>query len=177
VGGVINWDSRDNTFATTSGSFQQLSALFYGNALGGDYSFTDLLFDSRSFFEVAPRHVIAIQAIAEIIDGTAPFQTLSKFGGPNLVRGYYDGQYRDKDGIALQAEYRFPVWWRFGLVGFAGIAQVSPTVANMALNRFWFAGGIGVRIELNTEDRINLRIDFGLGNNSSGTYITVTEAF
>jgi hypothetical protein len=177
LGVVANWDSRDNTFSTYNGSFFQLTALSYQKALGGDHSYTDIQIDTRNYFELLPQHILAIQATAEFINGSPPFQSLVQFGGQNLLRGYFAGRYRDKNGIALQADYRLPVWWRFGLAGFAGVAQVAPEVNRLALNRFWFAGGLGLRFYWNTEERISLRLDYGIGNNSTGLYITVTEAF
>jgi len=177
AGFVANWDSRDNTFASTEGSFYQLTGLFYRRALGSDYGYTDLQIDTRNFFEVLPGQIFAVQAAAEFIDGSPPFRRLANFGGQNLLRGYYEGRYRDKNGIAVQAEYRIPVWWRFGLVGFAGAAQVADKVGNFGMNRFWFAGGAGLRFAWSPEERVNIRLDYGVGNNSSGLYVTVTEAF
>lgn len=177
LGFVADWDSRDNTFAAQSGSFYQLTGLFYRGAFGSDHDYTDIQIDTRIFFEVVPGQVFAVQAAGEFIDGSPPFQNLVKFGGQNILRGYFDGRYRDKNGIAVQAEYRLPVWWRFGLVGFAGIAQVADKIAHFTLDRFWFAGGLGLRFFWNPEERISIRLDYGIGNNSSGMYITVTEAF
>ncbi len=177
LGIVANWDSRDNTFAASSGGFYQLTGLFYGRSYGSDYNYSDILIDTRNFFEVIPTQVLAIQAVAEFIDGSVPFQNLVKFGGQNIIRGYFDGRYRDKNGIALQAEYHIPVWWRLGIVGFAGTAQVSDNIGHFAMSRFWFAGGLGLRFFWNPKERISLRLDYGIGNNSSGMYITVTEAF
>jgi hypothetical protein len=177
MGLVANWDSRDNTFAAASGSFYQVTAMLYRHAIGSDFQYSDILLDTRHFFEIIPRQVLAIQAAAEFMDGSVPFQRLVRFGGQNIIRGYFDGRYRDKNGVALQAEYRLPVWWRFGLVGFAGVAQVADQVDHFAVNRFWFAGGLGLRFLWNRKERISLRLDYGIGNNSSGTYITVTEAF
>jgi hypothetical protein len=177
LGIVANWDSRDNTFASESGSFYQITTLFYRSAFGSDYSYDDVQVDLRNFFKTFSDHIIAVQGMGEFIDGSAPFQSLAKFGGQNMMRGYFDGRYRDKNGVALQAEYRIPVWWRIGLVGFAGVAQVAEHISNLALNRFWFAGGVGLRFAWNPEERVNLRLDYGAGNNSSGVYITMTEAF
>lgn len=177
VGIVANWDSRDNTFAAASGSFYQVTALTYQQAFGSDYRYSDIQIDTRNFFEIVPTQVLAIQAAAEFMNGAVPFQNLVRFGGQNIVRGYFDGRYRDKNGLALQAEYRLPVWWKFGIVGFAGIAQVADQVQHFAMKRFWFAGGMGLRYFWNPKERISLRIDYGIGNNSTGMYITVTEAF
>jgi outer membrane protein assembly factor BamA len=177
LGLAANWDSRDNTFSAHSGSFYQITGLFYRSAFGSDYDYTDIQIDTRTFFEVAPGQVLALQGAGEFIDGLPPFQSLATFGGSNILRGYFNGRYRDKNGVALQAEYRIPVWGRFGIVGFAGVAQVADRIRYFGLRRFWFAGGAGVRFAWNPEERVNLRLDYGIGNNSNGIYITVTEAF
>jgi hypothetical protein len=177
IGVVANWDSRDNTFAAEYGSFYQVMALFYRSAFGSDYRYNDIQFDLRNFFRTFSDHVFAVQGAGEFTDGDAPFQSYARFGGQNILRGYFDGRYRDKNAVALQAEYRIPVWWRIGVVGFAGIAQVADRVNSLALDRFWFAGGMGIRFAWNPEERINLRLDYGAGNNSSGVYITMLEAF
>lgn len=177
LGFVANWDSRDNTFAARSGSFYQLTVLIYQKAYGSDFNYSDALFDLRNFFETAPGHVLAVQAGCEFMGGDVPFQNLARFGGQNFMRGYFDGRYRDKHGAGIQAEYRLPVWGRFGLVGFAGVAQVADRISHFGLGRFWFAGGAGIRFAWNPEERVNLRLDYGVGNNSDGMYITVTEAF
>ena len=177
LGFVANWDSRDNTIAARSGSLYQITTFVYRSAFGSDYSYTDVQMDTRDFFEVLPGQVLAVQAAAEFIDGTPPFHRMATFGGQNLVRGYFEGRYRDKNGIVVQAEYRLPVWRRFGMVGFAGAAQVADKIGHLGLKRFWFAGGIGLRFAWNPDERVNLRLDYGVGKNSNGIYITVTEAF
>jgi hypothetical protein len=177
IGLVVNWDSRDNTFASYSGSFYQLTTLFYRRGFGSTFSYDDVQLDARKFFEVLPSQILAIQGAAEIISGTAPFQNLARFGGASLLRGYFDGQYRDNTSIALQAEYRIPLWWRFGAVAFVGVGQVADKVVRWRTGEFKFAGGAGIRFVMNTGDRVALRIDLGYGENSSGLYITATEAF
>jgi hypothetical protein len=177
LGFVANWDSRDNTFAAYSGSFYQVTALFYQKAFGSDFTYSDVQFELRHFYEVAAGQIFAVQAGGEFMGGDVPFQNLARFGGQNVMRGYFDGRYRDKHMVGIQAEYRLPVWWRLGLVGFAGVAQVTDQISHFGLKRFWFAGGAGVRFAWNPEERVNVRLDYGIGNNSDGMYITVTEAF
>ncbi len=176
AGAVVNWDSRDNTFAAETGSLVQLTAMAYRKEFGGDYNFTFMQFDARRFFKTAPGQALAVQAVVQSVRGSVPFQSFTTFGGANCLRGYYEGRCRDNDGAALQAEYRAHIWWRIGLVGFAGIAQVADRIDRMALDRFWCAAGLGVRYEWNLQERVNLRLDYGIGNNSSGMYVTVNEA-
>jgi Omp85 superfamily domain len=177
AGIVANWDSRDKTFAAYSGSFYQVTGIMNGRSLGSDFTYNDLQFDLRNFFEMFPSNVLAVQATAEIIDGTVPFQDLGHFGGQDFLRGYFDGQYRDKTEVGGQVEYRIPVWWRFGAVAFAGAAQVADKISRWSVDEFKFAGGGGIRFLLNREERVAIRLDFGYGKNSSGVYLTISEAY
>ena len=92
------------------------------------------------------------------------------------MRGYYEGRYRDKDMIAFQMEYRLPVWWRFGLVGFVGFGGVADKIKKFKLKKFKYSIGWGIRYLLIRNEKINVRLDFGYGESSSGTYITIGEA-
>ncbi len=181
-GFLLNRDSRDNILYPTSGSYCQFSVNFFNNALGSDYDFKGYSVDFRQYFSVSSSHVVAVQSYLNMQTGEPPFQKLSmlsdRVGGSNLMRGYYQGRYRDKNMMAFQIEYRIlPVWWRFGLAAFAGMGDVSDSLANFELRKFKYSIGGGVRFLVNQNEKLNIRLDFAYGNNSSGMYITIGEAF
>ena len=177
AGVVVNWDSRDNTFYAYSGGFYQLTSLFNSRTFGSDFAYSDFELDCRNFFELLPQQILAVQTKCSLMTGAIPFQNLSRFGGQDFIRGYFDGRYRDKTCIGAQVEYRIPIWWRIGASAFAGTAQVSDQLTRWRIDEFKFAGGAGLRFFLNPKERVAIRIDWGVGENSSGLYITVTEAF
>jgi hypothetical protein len=102
---------------------------------------------------------------------------LATFGGQNLLRGYYDGRYRDKHAATLQAEYRRRLTGRWGIVAFAGAGGVAPNLNSFQLRNTRPSGGLGVRYLISKSEGINLRLDFGFGKGSSGVYFTGGEAF
>ena len=181
IGLLVNWDTRNNIFYPTSGSYFQLSASLFGSALGSDYGFNRYNLDLRQYISLFSSHVIAVQCYMNIITGEPPFQKLSLLGGRignhNLMRGYYEGRYRDKNMIVFQMEYRLPIWWRFGLVGFVGFGDVADKIKDFELKKFKYSIGWGIRYLLIRNEKINVRLDFGYGKNSSGIYITIGEAF
>jgi hypothetical protein len=79
--------------------------------------------------------------------------------------------------VGVQGEYRFPVVWRFGLVGFAGVGRVSSTISQLNFTGLKDSYGFGVRYAVDRAEKLNLRLDFGWGRNSSGIYFNLTEAF
>lgn len=177
AGIVANWDSRDNTFYAYSGSFYQITSLFNSRTFGSDFTYSDIEFDLRNYSELLPQQIVAAQVKCSLMTGTIPFQNLSRFGGQDFIRGYFDGRFRDKTCIGAQVEYRIPIWWRIGASAFAGAAQVSDQLSHWRIDEFKFAGGAGLRFFLNPKERVAIRVDWGVGENSSGLYITVTEAF
>jgi outer membrane protein assembly factor BamA len=178
LGLVFNWDSRDNIFFPSKGSFHQLTPVYSASFLGSDFEYFSLTWDSRKYIALHPSHILAFQAYAELKTGSPSFRRLAQLGGEERMRGYFRGRFRDNNMIVLQMEYRIlPVLWRIGLVGFFSVGDVSDKVGHFDINNFKYAGGFGLRYIWNREDKLNIRIDFAWGQGTSGFYITLKEAF
>lgn len=68
----------------------------------------------------------ATRAWTSVAIGDPPFQELPRIGGDKLMRGYYEGRWRDYCATALQSELRIPLVWRLGVTLF-GASPVSDT--------------------------------------------------
>ncbi|MBD3386213.1 BamA/TamA family outer membrane protein [candidate division KSB1 bacterium] len=172
-------DSRNHVFYPTQGTVFKTSLQRYNGTLGSDYTFTRFFLDLRAYFEPIQSHALAVQVFTNLMSGAPPFHMLSllgQVGERNLMRGYYMGRFRDNNIFVLQTEYRMPVWWRFGLALFAAAGEVSHTINEFGLNKLKYTFGGGLRFQINRKERINLRMDFGFGKNSSGFYLTIGEA-
>ena len=173
---VTNWDTRNNIFWPSRGSLVQLGASRADGAIGSDFDFTRVTFDARRYVAVGKTRVLALQGLVSHSSGEVPFDRMAQLGG-NVLRGYLQGRYRDKALTAVQAEFRTPVWRRLGAAVFGGVGQVGPRLADFDGGELKSAGGFGLRYALSKEDKLNLRFDIGVGQNSSGTYVTLGEAF
>jgi outer membrane protein assembly factor BamA len=173
----LDWDTRDGVLYPRRGVFFQLTADTYGAMTGSDFTFTSLKLDCRKYFLVAPDQVLALQAYVRSTAGEVPFHKLAFLGGESLMRGYYKGRFRDKDILAVQAEYRVMVTKRIGVAGFAGLAEVFPGFADFKLNDIKYSVGTGVRYVVNKREGTTLRLDMAWGKASFGLYITAQEAF
>jgi hypothetical protein len=174
---IFNFDSRDNFFAAHDGSFYQFSTMLYSRTLGGNTSYIQYTIDARKYISMMPNHVIATQFYANIINGSPPFQLLSRLGGNVRMRGYFEGRFRDNDMITLQTEYRFPIAWRFSAATFGAVGDVANSFRDFALQKLKFSYGFGIRFAIKPEERIVGRLDFGFGNGTRGVYVSVNEAF
>lgn len=179
LGGSFTYDTRNEAFAPDRGVFLQGSFNHFARFLGSDFTYTNYVVDVRSFIRTYKKQVLALQAYAFLNNGNVPLRSLASFGGANSMRGYYDGRYRDKDQVVLQAEYRAPLYRRLGAVAFGGVGNVSHNCDYLSTRALKYSYGGGLRIALTKSDRLNLRLDYGIsrGGKSSGFYFQLGEAF
>ncbi len=106
-----------------------------------------------------------------------PLIELGGLGGNELMRGYYEGRYLDRNLLAGQVEYRLPLTGRLGLAFFTGAGQVAPRIAAFRLARFKPSLGAGIRFKIVKEENLNLRFDYGIGRGTNNYYFNLAEAF
>lgn len=172
----FTWDSRNEAFSPNKGSFAQLKYIDFNKLFGSEYSYWNIVFDARRYIAVNTKHVLALQAFAFFNEGTVPIRSMALLGGNNNMRGYYDGRFRDKNQVVFQAEYRLPLFWRFGATGFGGLGEVSDRIGT--LNTLHYTYGAGLRFALKPKEKLNIRVDYGFGEGgSNGLYFMIGEAF
>ncbi len=177
LGGLLIWDSRDDIFFPTKGMLLQAWASLFLPQLGSDYRFQRFSIDFRQYFTFFSNHVLAFQESVQLSYGTVPFQWLPIMGGPWVMRGYILGRFRDKNSMVFQMEYRLPLMWKLGVVGFLSCGNVAQRMNQFRLNEFKLAGGFGIRYRLVKRFSTNVRLDFGFANGSFGVYAMINESF
>lgn len=176
LGFTVNYDNRDDIIYTRSGSYANLSVIQYSEYIKSDFNYTNITFDFRYFEPFLFSHILAFQFYTGYIDGEAPFYLLSMLGGDKLMRGLYQGRYRDNDVMVAQVEYRVPLFWRFIACGFAGAGEVAPGMDDFKVDEIVYAWGGGLRFKLRANQDLNVRMDVGFSKNFIGIYATVGEA-
>jgi hypothetical protein len=179
LGALLTRDTRSSTVFPTSGSYHQLQASLYDGLFGSRYDFGTITLDLRKYFTALPSHVVALRALGVAFPGSPPFDYMPQLGGDVLLRGYFAGRYRDRDLLAFQAEYRAPVVWKIGVVGFAAAGHVAHNLSGFRISDFHPSLGLGLRFKLAEDEGLNLRADYGWGFDVSegGFYLSLGEAF
>jgi outer membrane protein assembly factor BamA len=166
MGGVVNFDTRDNIFQPTKGVFHQAQLMFFSPAFTSDFSFAHLVLDFRKYLSITPKQVLVGQAWASFTAGSVPFQHVSMIGGSDRMRGFFEGKYRDRHALVFQSEYRINVYRNLGVVLFGSVGQVGPDLEGFGVRSSKVGGGIGLRYKLNNEG-LNLRFDLGFGDQTA----------
>lgn len=169
------WDARNSLYYPTTGSYAEVVFTLHSAAWGSDYTFGRLKTDFRAYRSVGPG-VLAGQVYSESTIGTAPFQQLPLLGGSSRMRGYREGRFRDKVYWTAQAEYRFPLFWRFKATTFAALGDVGSRVASNLATNVKVTIGIGGRLRL-TDDGVHGRLDIAYSPAGIEPYISLGEAF
>jgi outer membrane protein assembly factor BamA len=177
AGIIVLYDTRDNIYFTNNGQYESFDAEFYGRTLSSDYTFSRYTLDARKFISIAKDQVLAGQFYGVLANGVVPFYMMSELGGDSKLRGYYQGRFRENDLGLAQAEYRFPIWWRFGGDVFAGVGEVGHTLSDFSFRGVHPSFGAGLRLLVVPAEHLNARLDYGIGTDSKGLYLAILEAF
>lgn len=171
------YDTRHNVLNVRHGFLSEIGYLLYEPAWGSTSKLSTLFLDSRAFYKLTKRNVLALQFIGQFSQGDVPFNQLSMVGGEMMMRGYYLGKYRDQNMFGLQAEHRwlpFPGSKRIGGAVFGGIGSVAPDLNFDKV--LWTAGG-GLRILIFPKRDVYTRLDLGFNPEGYGFYFFIGEAF
>jgi len=178
LGVGIKYDTRNHNFYPTKGYSIRVSYERFRKWVGSDFTYNLTSFNAIRYFDLSNDKVIAANVYGRFIQGDAPFFHLSKIGGNSRMRGYYNGYWRDKQKLGWQAEYRMPLFWRIGVVAFAGNALVAEQIDRFQWKNIRTTAGMGLRFKIDRERNVNARIDFGVSSDlTTGFYFTIGEAF
>jgi len=177
LGLISLYDSRDNYNYPSEGTYLEVLALPNYQFLGSDFEFSRFSIDYVKFLSYN-KNILALNLFGVSILGEAPFNELAFIGGRNKMRGYFEGRYRDRNLLMAQAEYRRFLFWKIGMVAFAGVGTVARNISDYEINKLKSTGGLGIRYQLDEKEKINIRLDYGIGEEgNSGIYLTIGEAF
>lgn len=173
--GVV--DTRDNIINAYKGTLAEISSYYFLRPLGSTFGFTNINATYQRYWQVKRKHILAFQARTRFTFGDVPFLDLSTLGNDDILRGYPKNRFRDNHFLGSQMEYRFPLFWRFGGVAFAGAGEVFGPHSELRLDRAKYSVGTGLRFVINPAERLNIRIDYGYGRYGGYFYFMVGESF
>lgn len=180
LGLEISYDSRNSESYPVSGELLSFRVMKYSEALGSDYNFDQYSFDLRKYISFSDIHILALQGYISFTSGNPPFYSMPHLD--KYMRGLTPNLHIDKQIAVLRSEYRCFPWdlgffRKVGFVVFAEAGQVAHSINNFSLASIETDFGFGLRYSFFTDDRLNLRIDVGFGEENWNFSISTGEAF
>jgi len=179
VGPVIRYDTRDNIHYPSSGTLAELKGYYKPEAWGNeaDYAVGDIAVNH--YIGITEAHILALRAYGRTGTEDTPYSDKSRLGQQSDLRGFKSGEISGRTMLAGQAEIRWQFAEKWGVVAFAGLAKLwDDDLEALITKDLYYSGGIGIRYMLNTDQKINFRIDAAVGNgDNEGIYVGIQEAF
>jgi outer membrane protein assembly factor BamA len=176
IGVVVSHDSRDYVYYPTTGLYANLKTGHFREFLGSDHDFDNFKIDVNEFFKLRPNKILVARLSAQISTGDVPFEGQNVVGRED-IRGYTDGKHRADQVYALQAEYRWRFYKRWGMVGFGGVATAVDRISDVTWSGLLPAIGTGIRFMAIESEQINVGIDVAVGKGDWGIYFRIGEVF
>jgi outer membrane protein assembly factor BamA len=177
---ALLYDSRNNVLNAHDGWYFEFTHGRYDQVLGGTHKFNLTRFDLRYYFDVSKNNddVLAFQIVGRLSRADLPFSELAFLGSSEIMRGYREGRFVDRDLLAGQLEYRKNFKdSRFGAVAFIGAGDVYRNMQQFQFGNLKPNYGIGARFKIDKSENLNLRFDWGFGDASNSFYLGIAEAF
>lgn len=175
-GAKLQFDSRDNYTSPCSGWLGDI-ALLYNQGISSRFSkgFSSIEFNICNYLPVFRKSVLASRLHGEFTFGNTPWCNMPTLGAAGTMRGYYEGQYRDKQEMDMTVELRQHLFRRSGMVVWGGFGAVFPSIKDFQGRHILPTYGIGYRWEF--KKRTNVRVDVGFGKKCWGVEFNIGEAF
>ena len=176
LGTVFLADTRDNIFYPSKGHWAELVIYKDDVLTGSSFNYFRIALDIVKYFHYG-KNILALNAYSIYSDSDLPFFQMGTLGGQKKMRGFYEGRYRDNNLLVFQAEYRRHLFWLLGFTLFADAGQVARRYNQFNAGDWRYTYGAGLRLTIDKTQKINLRIDVGIGNGKALPYFTIAEAF
>lgn len=176
VGGLlpaISYDSRDNMFTPTSGSYFDLSAGLFSKAMGSDTDFRRINLSAIQYVPVSRDLTLGVMGSAILSYGDVPFylRPFVSLRGVSAMR--YQGDYAGQ----LEAELRWQFWERFSLVGFAGAGATRNEGGQNRAAQEVSTRGLGFRYEIARKYGLHMGVDVAQGPDGPAWYVQFGSAW
>lgn len=156
---MLEWDRRDDTIYSTSGSVLQVEA-FQNIILGGAAEeYSKIFTNYTQYLKIGQSGVLAARVSACAASTTTPFFDQCSLGATDAFRGFSVTQFPDQRSVSLQLEYRRQISDRIGVVAFGGVGAVGPKLQELEIGGIHSAVGIGGRYRVSKKFPLDFAVD------------------
>jgi len=170
----LDYDSRDLPTNAFTGRYLEMKALTSHQSNAKDDTYQSYHARFRSYHSLLDSLVLAWEVNGCARGGEVPLWDTCRLG----LRGFSATDYLGKKSLYAQAEVRWRVYKRWGLVGFAGAGRIYDSFGKIGEDDTIPSYGVGIRFMVLESQRINVRVDYARSDKGNEAwYLSVTEAF
>ncbi|WP_432260316.1 BamA/TamA family outer membrane protein [Cupriavidus sp. TMH.W2] len=170
---VVDYDSRDNIFYPSRGSYAELEAQFARGGFGSTQSFN--MYNARGFtwLPLARTVILGLRADTKFSTGDVPF-----YAQPFVdLRGVQKGRYQDRNALAAEMELRWDVTPRWSLLGFTGVGKAYGRWHDFSDASTIYSIGTGFRYIIARKLGVSIGMDVAHSKGQNAFYIQVGSAW
>ncbi|WP_301542609.1 BamA/TamA family outer membrane protein [Cupriavidus basilensis] len=170
---VVDYDSRDNIFYPSRGSYAELEAQFARGGFGSTQTFN--MYNARGFtwLPLARTWILGLRADGRFSTGDIPF-----YAQPFVdLRGVSKGRYQDRNALATEMELRWKMTPRWSLLGFTGAGKAYGKWHSFSDAATVYSVGAGFRYLIARKLGLSIGIDVAHSKDQNAFYVQVGSAW
>jgi len=169
----ITFDTRDNFFTPTHGWYVDLSVPVAREALGSDRDFEKVTLTAMHFRPLGESLFLGARGTGKASSSGTPF-----FMRPYVaLRGVAALRYQGEQAAELEAELRWQVHPRFGVVAFGGAGTARGDAAQVDRDKNVTTAGAGFRYLIARTYGLHMGVDVAVGPDDPAIYIVFGNAW
>ncbi|WP_316636102.1 BamA/TamA family outer membrane protein [uncultured Flavobacterium sp.] len=167
LGGAIQFDGRDSFFTPDKGIRLQSDFFWSDKAIGSDYNSWRVNLSAIGYQPITPKLIMGLRFEGEQSFGNPPFYMLP---GINL-RGIPAGRYQGKTSLVTEVEFRWDLYRRWSLMGYAGGANAFNDWSKAFDKPLEYSYGTGFRYLLARKFKLRMGVDVAKGPEDWAYYV------
>ena len=176
IGGLtpsFGFDTRDNIFTPTRGTYFDSSVGLFSQALGSDDEFQRVNLVAMHFLPLDPKLTLGVRGGGAVSFGDVPFylRPFVQLRGAPIMR------YQGEGAAQVEAELMWQFWQRFSLVGFAGAGAAWNDSKRFENTTSLVTGGGGIRYEVARKHGLHMGVDVAFGPAGPAIYVQFGSAW
>ncbi len=180
IGISLSYDTSDSDTYPQNGCLYNFRSVLFSNIFASDYSFIRSEIDLRQYLSIFSNQTLAFQGYFSTISDEVPFHKMSYLD--DNMRAITANKFIDRHTIIFRIENRIfpfsnPLLERFGFVTFIETGEVAGDLEDLSINRLKLSYGAGLRISFLMNDRLNVRLDIGFGEQNQSLSMGSREEF
>ncbi|MDA3814067.1 MAG: BamA/TamA family outer membrane protein [Candidatus Cloacimonetes bacterium] len=180
MGICLSYDKRDSDTYPQNGCIYNFKSVLFSDIFASDYSYRHSEIDLRNYISIFPNQTLAFQGYFSTVSDEVPFHKMSYLD--DNMRAVTANKFIDRHSISFRVENRIfpwshPLLERIGFVAFLETGEVAGSMEKFSLNGLKLSYGAGFRISFLMNDRLNVRLDIGFGEQNQSLSMGSREEF